>query len=338
MFHDDRGRILYVGTSTNIRTRVRTYFTAAEKRTRMAEMVARASGVVPVLCTTRLEGRVREIRLIAEHAPPYNRRSRNPESAGWIKVTVEPYPRLSIVRQVMADGADYLGPFTSRTQADQAVAALHEAFPIRRCMHRLPRHASPIASACLLADIGRCPAPCIGRVDESGYAPIVDAVRAAITHEARPVVEASLRRAVSLSAGHRFEEAAVHRDRLMSFLHGAARFQRMSPIAGSPELVGAKRRERGGWEFALARYGRLAGAAISPPGANPMPYVEAMQAAGEMVSGAGPPWSAALPEETDVIVRWLEQPGVRLVALEGTWAMPISGAQAQLWLHERSGA
>ncbi len=335
LFHDDRGRVLYVGTSVHIRTRVRSYFTAAEKRSRMAEMVARASGVTPVPCTTRLEGRVREIRLIAEHAPPYNRRSRNPERAGWIKVTVEPYPRLSVVRQVMADGATYLGPFTSRTQADQAVAALHEAFPIRRCLHRLPRHASPAASACLLAEIGRCPAPCIGQVDETGYAPVVDAVRAAITHEARPVVEANLRRAGSLSAGQRFEEAAVHRDRMMSFLHGAARAQRLEPIASSAEVIGAKRRERGGWEFALVRFGRLAGAALSPPGASPMPYVEAMQAAGEVVTGGSVPWSAALPEETDLIVRWLEQPGVRLVALEGTWAAPIAGAQSQLWMHGR---
>ena len=335
MFHDDNGRILYVGTSANIRTRVRAYFTAAEKRTRMAEMVARATGVTPVSCTTKLEGRVREIRLIAEHAPPYNRRSRNPEQAGWIKVTVEPYPRLSIVRQVMADGATYLGPFTSRTQADLAVAALHEAFPIRRCMHRLPRHAAAGASACLLADIGRCPAPCVGRIDEPGYAPIADAVRWAITHDARPVVDASLRRAESLAARQRFEEAAVYRDRMMSFLHGAARTQRLSPVASSAELVGAKRRQRGGWEFALVRFGRLAGSAVSPPSANPMPYVEAMRAAGEIVSGGGVPWSAALPEETDLIVRWLEQPGVRLVTLDGTWAMPIAGAQSQLWQQER---
>jgi DNA polymerase-3 subunit epsilon len=334
MFHDDAGRVLYVGTSVNIRTRVRSYFTAAEKRSRMGDMIARAAGVTPVPCRTSLEGRVREVRLIAEHAPPYNRRSRNPERAGWVKVTVEPFPRLSIVRQILPDGATYLGPFTGRIHADQAVAALQEAFPIRRCAGRLPRLPSPSASACLLAELGRCPAPCVGGVDEAGYAPIVDAVRAAITHEARPVVEASLRRAVALSGTQRFEEAAVHRDRLMSYLHGAARAQRLAPIARSPEVVGAQRRAGGGWEFALVRYGRLAGSAVSQPGIDPMPLVEALRATGEAVAGDGPPWSAALPEETDLVVRWLEQPGVRLVELHGTWAVPLGGAQAHLWRHQ----
>jgi DNA polymerase III subunit epsilon len=330
MFHDDKGRVLYVGTSVNIRTRVRTYFTAAEKRSRMGEMIARAAGVTPVPCSTSLEGKVREVRLIAQHAPPYNRRSRNPERAGWVKVTVEPYPRLSIVRQVLTDGATYLGPFTSRAQADLAVAALHEAFPIRRCTSRLPRQPSPSASACLLADLGRCPAPCVGGADEDDYAQIVDDVRAAFTHDARRVVDASLRRALSLSGTERFEEAAVHRDRMLSFLHGAARSQRLTPIASSREVIGARRLTQGGWEFALVRYGRLAGSAVSPPGVNPMPCVEALQAAGEVVAGDGPPWSAALPEETDLVVRWLELPGVRLVELDGTWSVPITGAQSHL--------
>ena len=82
---------------------------------------------------TALEARVRELRLIAEHAPPYNRRSRLPERAPWVKLTAEPFPRLSVVRQVRADGATYLGPFGCVHTAELAVAALHEAFQLRQC-------------------------------------------------------------------------------------------------------------------------------------------------------------------------------------------------------------
>jgi DNA polymerase-3 subunit epsilon len=328
MFRDEQGRVLYVGTSVNIRTRVRSYFTAAEQRSRMREMVARATSVAPVPCATRLEARVREIRLIAEHSPPYNRRSRSPERAPWLKLTVEAFPRLSVVRDVLPDGATYSGPFSSTSQADHAVAALQEAFPLRRCTPRLPRTPSAGASACMLAELGRCAAPCIGGIDVPGYAQVVDRVRTAILSEAAAVVEANLLRAGTLSAAERYEEAAVHRDRLLAYLRGASRAQRLAPIAAVPHLIGARRREQGGWELALVRHGRLAGTSVSPPGASPMPYVEALNLSGDVVIPRPLPLPAAHPEETEVLLNWLEQPGTRLVELEGIWAWPVAGAAA----------
>jgi DNA polymerase-3 subunit epsilon len=129
LFKDGQGRVLYVGTSVNIRGRVRSYFTASEQRSRMAEMVGLAESVTPVVCATALEAEVRELRLIAEHKPHYNRRSKSPERATWVKLTVEAFPRLSIVREVRADGARYIGPFGSRASAEAAVAAVHEVIP-----------------------------------------------------------------------------------------------------------------------------------------------------------------------------------------------------------------
>jgi DNA polymerase III subunit epsilon len=326
LFRDDRGRVLYVGTSVDIRTRVRSYFTAAEQRRRMREMVALAADVVPVPCATTLEARVREVRLIAEHAPPYNRRSRRPERAPWLKLTVEPFPRLSVVREVQPDGASYAGPFSSQPQAELAVAAMHEAIPVRRCTARLPRDPSPDASACILAEIGRCAAPCIGGIDVAGYERVTQRVRRAMVGDAEPIVTANLARVERLAGTERFEEAAVHRDRLLAYLRGAARAQRLAPIAGVPELIAARRRERGGWELVLVRYGKLAGSSVSPPGADPMPFVAALKLAGEAVLARPLPMPAAHPEETEIILSWLERPGTRLVELEGTWALPATGA------------
>ncbi|HEY6737972.1 MAG TPA: DEDD exonuclease domain-containing protein, partial [Actinopolymorphaceae bacterium] len=149
LFTDDRGRVLYVGTSKDLRTRVRSYFTASETRTRIGEMIGIAADVTGIECATPLEAAVRELRLIAAHKPRYNRRSRFPERATWLKVTVEPFPRLSLVREVKADSACYLGPFGSRRVAEQAVAALHEAFPIRQCTERFGR-VPRARSACVL--------------------------------------------------------------------------------------------------------------------------------------------------------------------------------------------
>ncbi len=162
LFRDARDKVLYVGTSRDLRTRVRRYFTASETRSRMGEMVAIAESVTGIVCATALEAEVRELRLIAQHKPPYNRRSRHPERGLWLKLTVEPWPRLSLVRQVLDDEADYAGPFGTRRTAERALAALHETFAIRQCTQRLGR--TPRGSACVLAEMGRCLSPCDGSV------------------------------------------------------------------------------------------------------------------------------------------------------------------------------
>ncbi|HEX6919387.1 MAG TPA: DEDD exonuclease domain-containing protein, partial [Actinomycetes bacterium] len=219
LFVDDRGEVLYVGKSKDLRSRVRTYFTAAETRGRMAEMVGLAASVTPVVCATPLEAEVRELRLIAQHKPRYNRRSRFPERALWLKLTVEAFPRLSQVRQVKDDGATYLGPFSSARQVELATAALHEAFRLRQCTSRLsPKR---LTSACALAEMGRCNAPCEGRETVEQYAEHVAAVRAVIEGDVRPAVDALSRRVRVLSDAERFEDAAVARDRVAAFVRAA---------------------------------------------------------------------------------------------------------------------
>ena len=118
---------------------MRTYFTASETRTRMGEMVGLATSVTGIECATPLEAEVRELRLIAEHKPKYNRRSRFPEKVHFVKLTREAWPRLSLVRRVLDDDADYLGPFSSKKTAEKCLAALHETFPVRQCSGRMPR-------------------------------------------------------------------------------------------------------------------------------------------------------------------------------------------------------
>src|SRR5664279_3209104 len=116
---DSRKEVLYVGTSKNLKNRVRTYFTAAETRSRMDEMVRLATGVETTVCRTQLEAQVLELRLIAAHSPRYNRRST--------------FPRFSLVSRVLDDGAQYLGPFRQRASAEDAMLALYDACTVRRC-------------------------------------------------------------------------------------------------------------------------------------------------------------------------------------------------------------
>lgn len=326
MFKDDSGRVLYVGTSVDIRKRVKSYFTAAEQRARVRDMLNFASSVSSVVCRTVLEARVRELRLIAEHEPPFNRRSRRPDRAPWLKLTVEPFPRLSVVREVRADGAEYAGPFSSHGRATEAMEALHDALPLRRCTQRLRIGAE--SSRCALADMGRCGAPCDGSQSVEEYAQIVTRARAAFTGAATDVSDVLRGRMASLAAEERYEEAALVRDRARALFRGARRAQEILCIARIPQIIAARRRAVGGWEFACIRYGHVAGTAISPRGADPVPYIDAMTAVAARREQPGAGIGSALAEEIGIIAEWLSAPGTRLVEVDGEWICPVRGAGA----------
>ncbi|MCL2849808.1 MAG: DEDD exonuclease domain-containing protein [Micrococcales bacterium] len=322
LFRGPGDEVLYVGVATrSLRARVRTYFTAAERRTRMTEMVRLATRVDPVVCQTALEAQVRELRLIAEHTPRYNRRSRSPQRMPWVRLTDEPYPRLSVVREVTT--ATHIGPFASAQTAHLAVDALHETFALRRCTTRLAR--AP-AGPCALAELDRCGAPCVTPGD---YATTVAAVRSAMTGDPTAVVDAHNDRLDALVAAERFEDAATVRDRLGAFLRGAARAQQFDPLARIGELVAAQ--PTNGWEMVLIRHGRLAGTLVVPPRHDPRPAVDVLRATAEHVNPPLPPSTAAHPEETDLLLAWLARPGVRLVAVDGTWASPVRSAAQVPW-------
>ncbi|WP_433794145.1 DEDD exonuclease domain-containing protein [Actinoplanes sp. CA-252034] len=318
-------RPLYVGTSKDVATRVRSYFTAGEKRARISEMLTAAVRVEAVECAHSLEAEVRELRLIAAHAPPYNRRSKFPERVVWLKLTAEAFPRLSVVRRLAEDGATYLGPFSSRRTAELAAAGVYDAVPLRQCSHKLSlRSKTP---ACALAELGRCPAPCEHEITPEEYdVRAALPFRTATTGDPGPVIAAILARIDALADKQRYEEAAVVRSRLIALLRALIRMQRLDAVTRLPELVAARRDDKGGWEIVVVRHGRLAAAATSPPRAHPRPTLDAARLTAETVLPGAGPVPAATAEETERILAWLERPDTRLVETAGDWVSPVRGA------------
>ncbi|WP_026123040.1 DEDD exonuclease domain-containing protein [Nocardiopsis halotolerans] len=351
VFTDARGASLYVGKSKNLRRRVRSYFTAAENRQRIREMAGLVEGVTPIVCASELEASVRELRVIAERKPPYNRRSRNPERASWVKLTTDAYPRLSVVRTVKGDGAPHIGPYASAREAEQAREALLHVFPLRQCSHTFRPGAGTApevvaggarwTGACVLAQLGRCGAPCDGTESLDEYTVHAEAARAAMTGDPAPVVDAHTARIAELASALRYEEAANLRDRLTAFVRGARRAQRLTAIAAVPHLVAA-RRTVAGWETCVVRHGRLAAAAVLRPGTDPAAFLASLVATAEYVPAGYGPSPSALPGETELVLDWLADPATRLVEIEGEWTCPLRSAEAHTqmthWAHGRDSA
>ncbi len=325
VFRDARGEPLYVGTSRNLRARVRQYFVASETRSRIGEMIGLAERVDPIECAHALEAQVRELRLIAAYKPRYNRRSKFPERSMWLKLTVEAFPRLSIVRDVHDDGAAYLGPLRSRRQAETIRDAIHDAVPLRQCSDRLSLR-RVVRAACALAGIGRCGAPCEGSESPAEYESLVDVVRTAWAGDVRPLVDPLRHKLAALSEAERFERAAVVRDRIASVVRACARMQRLVALTSIAEVVAARPDGDGGWEIAVVRYGRLASAAVAKRGTPPWPVIDALVATADAVEPGPGPLRHVLAEEAECVLRWLEAPGTRLVLTSHPWAQPAFGA------------
>ncbi len=130
------GRVLYVGKATELRSRVRSYFSGDERR-KVSQLLRETVAIDHVVCPGPLEAGVLEVRLIHRHLPPFNRRSKLWRRYAYLKLTLdERFPRLSVVRTARADACLYLGPLSSSGAARQVAEAIESAVPIRRCTRR----------------------------------------------------------------------------------------------------------------------------------------------------------------------------------------------------------
>ncbi|TAM72533.1 MAG: DEDD exonuclease domain-containing protein [Mycobacterium sp.] len=326
LFRGPSGEVLYIGTTVDLRRRVGQYFTGADPRGRMKEMVTLAGAVDHVECAHALEAGVRELRLLAAHAPPYNRRSRFPQRWWWVALTDEAFPRLAVVRAPRHDRA--IGPFRARADATDTATLLARFTGLRTCTNRLGRSAlhGPL---CAEAEVSPCPAA--RDTTATQYAAAVARIAALVDGADNTALTAAIDHVSALAERRHFESAARLRDRTAAAVETLWRGQRLRALAALPELIAAAPDGHGGYHLAVIRYGQLAAAGNAGRGVPPMPVVDAITAGAQAILPAPAPLGGALVEETALIARWLGAPGVRIVRVEGThdaagWASPLRSA------------
>lgn len=332
-FRAGSGEVLYVGKATDLRARVRRYFGGDDRR-KIAGLIREAVAIDHWTTPTALEAAVREVRLIVEHRPRYNRRSKTPDRGVWLKLTAERFPRLSVVRAVRADGGAYLGPLASRRVAERTAEALHDALPLRRCGARIgPRTRFP---ACVLAEMGRCLSPCDGRVDPSGYEPTATAVAAVFAGDPQPVLDRLRDRIRHLAAGQRFEEAGTLRDRLQALVGSVRRSRGFAAVTAASEIAASRPGPAAGQrEVVLVHRGRLVATATSAAGAVDL-AVQRLRAEAPAGPDTPAPATLAEAEEIRLVAAWLDGPGARVHYCAGELASTVAGgrllADTAAWL------
>ncbi|MGH2710449.1 MAG: DEDD exonuclease domain-containing protein [Actinomycetota bacterium] len=300
------GEVLYVGKSKDIRSRVRSYF-YGDSRKKIANLLAETGSVEARPCSGEIEALVVEARLIRKHSPRYNRRGKGWRRYAYVKLdTSEAWPRLKVVRRVRGDGA-YLGPFNGTRTATLAKEALEHVFAIRRCTKSMGR--STRFAPCALADLGRCLAPCDGRVTPERYEGLVRSLQHALSSPGG-LLAALEGRMERLAADERFEEAADSRDRLRALVSALARAreERWFLEAGRLELA-----VEGG------RFAFQSGA---------------LEQRGDE-TGYELPVSFEAWDEVRAVLGWLRGNGARVTAADTAPAEPVSGGASLARLKRR---
>jgi excinuclease ABC subunit C len=217
-FRDEHGRVIYVGKAKSLRSRLNSYFADfAGLHPRTQSMLTTAAGVDWTVVRTEVEALQLEYSWIKEFAPRFNVRYRDDKSYPYLAVTLdEQYPRVMVMRGAKRRGTRYFGPYSHAWAIRETVDTLLRVFPVRTCSAGVFKRAGQIGRPCLLGYIGKCSAPCVGRVSEAEHRLLAEEFcdfMAGQTARFTKRLEAEMHAA---AAAEEFERAARLRDDLQA--------------------------------------------------------------------------------------------------------------------------
>jgi excinuclease ABC subunit C len=212
---DKKGRAVYIGKAKNLRSRVRSYFTKGEdaQRPQIRYMMKDVTDLDYFITKNEREAVILENSLIKQKKPKYNIKLRDDKN--YLSLRIDPrekFPRLSLTRRVMKDGAVYYGPFASAGALKGAKKIIHKIFPLRDCRDEKYRRHSQ--RPCLNYYMGLCLGPCAGKAGEGEYGEVVERLRMFLRGEKKEIGELLKGNMEKASQEMRYEEAAHYRDQM----------------------------------------------------------------------------------------------------------------------------
>jgi excinuclease ABC subunit C len=207
------GTIIYVGKAISLKNRVRSYFHAdASHDAKTRRLVREIADIEWILVGSELEALILEMNLIKKHRPKYNVRLKDDKRYPYIKIHwADPFPKVTVTRQMVEDGSRYFGPYTSAWAVYQTLDVLRRIFPYLTCDRVITGQDK---RACLYYDIKLCTAPCIGAVDQAGYRRMISDLMAFLSGHSEEIVSHLQVEMQKAADDMRFEKAAALRDQL----------------------------------------------------------------------------------------------------------------------------
>src|SRR3954452_6081776 len=213
-FRDERGRVIYVGKAKSLRQRLNSYFAdiaALHPRTR--QMVMSAAAVEWTVVRSEVEALQLEYTWIKEYDPRFNVKYRDDKSYPWLAVTLyEQFPRLQVMRGSKRKGVRYFGPYSHAWAIRETLDLLLRVFPARTCSAGVFKRAGQVGRPCLLGYIGKCSAPCVGRVNAEEHRRIVEDFCDFMAGRTELMIKRLEREMAEAAASMEYEKAARLRD------------------------------------------------------------------------------------------------------------------------------
>jgi excinuclease ABC subunit C len=234
------GDVIYVGKAINLRNRVRSYFHGGhDQEMKTRQLVKNIRDIEWIVVDSELEALILEMNLIKKYRPHYNIRLKDDKRYPYIKVHwADPFPKVTVTRQMVKDGSRYFGPYTSVWAVHQTLDVLRRIFPYLTCDREItgkdPR-------ACLYYDIKLCTAPCIGAISMANYRQMIDDLCQFLEGRTESVVE-RLRQQMDAAAEElNFERAASYRDQILAIERVVERQRVISPDRIDSDVIAMAR-------------------------------------------------------------------------------------------------
>lgn len=215
---DKNGRIIYVGKAKNLRARLSSYFAPLESlHERTRRMVTSAADVQWTIVKSEYEALQLEFHWIKEFSPPFNVRFKDDKSYPYLAIsTSDAFPRAFITRNRDLSGLKYFGPYTNAWAIRETLDTLLKVYPVRSCSSGVFNRAKSSNRACLLADIGKCSAPCVERIDKDAHKKLANEFADFMGGGDTKHIESLRARMLTASEEQHYERAAKLRDNVQA--------------------------------------------------------------------------------------------------------------------------
>lgn len=238
-FYDKDGKLLYVGKAKNLKKRVSSYFTKQHDNNRTRLMVRKIAEIRHIVVETEKDALLLENNLIKTYQPRYNVMLKDDKTYPWICIKNELFPRIFMTRNIIKDGSEYFGPYTSVKMVKTLLELINNVYPLRTCRHKLTpeRIEEGKFVGALEYYLGNCQGACQGEISQEQYTERIEKVRHIIKGNFKSSLTTLKQEMKQLATDLQFEQAQMLKERIDILEHYQAKSTVVNPKISNVDVA-----------------------------------------------------------------------------------------------------